>query len=268
MKFIFITLWFLGTLFTYTFAQPQAIPFQGAARNATGEILSNKDISLRLSILDSSATGPIVYSETHSTTTSLLGLFVVHVGQGNIVTGTFSQIDWGKANKYLSVELDTNNGTAFMPMGITQMLSVPYALYSNSSGTKIGFKATIIPDTLPAGVQNLLQIGDIEYNDSNGLDSSGFTAPQSGLYNFNISIFWSPFPSCTPVNVLLIKDSVVVERQRDYFCTGSIMNSRLSAQLYLLAGEKIKVGILHNQSFTQNSMAASYISTFSGFKIY
>lgn len=139
MKNLFSTLLLLITFTITSFAQPQAIPFQGAARNSLGNILSNRAISLRLSILDSSATGPVVYSETHSTTTSLLGLFTVNVGQGVLVSGTFDQIDWGNADKYLSVELDTNNGSAFVQMGITQMLSVPYALHSKTSGTKLDF---------------------------------------------------------------------------------------------------------------------------------
>ena len=87
MKNLFSTLLLLITFTITSFAQPQAIPFQGAARNSLGNILSNRAISLRLSILDSSATGPVVYSETHSTTTSLLGLFTVNVGQGVLVSG-------------------------------------------------------------------------------------------------------------------------------------------------------------------------------------
>ena len=158
MKNLFSTLLLLITFTITSFAQPQAIPFQGAARNSLGNILSNRAISLRLSILDSSATGPVVYSETHSTTTSLLGLFTVNVGQGVLVSGTFDQIDWGNADKYLSVELDTNNGSAFVQMGITQMLSVPYALHSKTSGTKIGFRANIIPVTVGVGSATPLQL--------------------------------------------------------------------------------------------------------------
>ena len=73
------------------------------------------------------------------------------------------------------------------------MLSVPYALHSKTSGTKIGFRANIIPVTVGVGSATPLQLGAIEYNDGNGADSSGFTAPEAGVYQFNVSIFWNPF---------------------------------------------------------------------------
>ncbi|MBL0033495.1 MAG: hypothetical protein IPP27_15475 [Bacteroidetes bacterium] len=267
MKKLFSTVLLLITFTITSFAQPQAIPFQGAARNSLGNILSNRAISLRLSILDSSATGPVVYSETHSTTTSLLGLFTVNVGQGVLVSGTFDQIDWGNADKYLSVELDTNNGSAFVQMGITQMLSVPYALHSKTSGTKIGFRANIIPVTVGVGSATPLQLGAIEYNDGNGADSSGFTAPEAGVYQFNVSIFWNPFSACTRVSTYLITGTVALDHQQDYFCDMAVLNSKFSDQLYLQAGQTVKVRIFHNQS-AGATIANGLPCIFSGYKVY
>jgi uncharacterized protein (TIGR02145 family) len=54
------------------------------------------------------------------------------VGQGTATTGTFSTINWGSGSYFLGIEL--NSGSGYVAMGTTQLLSVPYALYANSSG--------------------------------------------------------------------------------------------------------------------------------------
>ncbi|MCX8479669.1 MAG: hypothetical protein ORN56_07755 [Chitinophagales bacterium] len=132
-------------LFTHlAYAQvPQGIPYQAAARNASGQALVNTAVKVRFSILDSVATGTLVYKETHSTTTNTVGLFNVNVGMGTPVTGTFSSINWGKNAKFMQMELDiTGTGSNYVNMGTQQMLSVPYALYAGNgismNGNNIG----------------------------------------------------------------------------------------------------------------------------------
>jgi hypothetical protein len=128
-------------LFTHlAYAQvPQGIPYQAAARNASGQALVNTAVKVRFSILDSVATGTVVYKETHNTTTNSVGLFNVNVGMGTAVTGTFSAINWGKNAKFMQMELDiTGTGSSYVDMGTQQMLSVPYALYAgNAASAKV-----------------------------------------------------------------------------------------------------------------------------------
>ena len=113
---------------------PQGIPYQAVARNSSGAIMASTGVSIRFSIRDSVATGTILYRETFSVTTSAQGLFSVNIGQGTPVTGAFSGINWGTNSKFLQVELDPAGGSSYIDMGTTQMMSVPYALYSNQSG--------------------------------------------------------------------------------------------------------------------------------------
>jgi len=112
---------------------PQAIPYQGVARNSSGNIIAGQNISLRLSIHDVTPAGTVVYKESHSATTNTLGLFSVSIGQGTVVTGTLSGINWGTGAKYLQVELDPAGGVAYTDMGTTQLNSVPYALYAENA---------------------------------------------------------------------------------------------------------------------------------------
>ncbi|MEO5571614.1 MAG: collagen-like protein [Bacteroidia bacterium] len=112
---------------------PQAIPYQGVARNASGNIIAGQNISLRLSIHDVTPSGTVVYKETHSATTNTLGLFSVSIGQGTAITGTLAGVNWGTGAKYLQVEIDPAGGVAYIDMGTTQLNSVPYALYAETA---------------------------------------------------------------------------------------------------------------------------------------
>jgi hypothetical protein len=131
------------SLFTINFAlttsaqAPQGIPYQAIARNVSGVAIANTAVKVRFSIRDSIATGAIKYQETHNPTTSALGLFSVNVGMGTVVSGTFSGINWGKNAKFLQVELDPAGGSSYTDLGTTQMMSVPYALYSGTAGNLV-----------------------------------------------------------------------------------------------------------------------------------
>jgi hypothetical protein len=107
---------------------PQSIKYQGIARNSAGLALNSQVISVRISIRDNSAAGPIVYQENHNTTTSPYGLYNLNLGTGSVLSGTFSAINWGTNTKFIEQEVDF--GAGFVNMGASQFLSVPYALYA------------------------------------------------------------------------------------------------------------------------------------------
>ena len=115
---------------------PQAIPYQAVARNSSGVVLAFKTVGLRFTVFDTIAGARIVaYQETTPTTTNSLGLFIVNIGQGQPVQGSFSSINWGNYNMYIQIELDTTaSGTQYRTIGTQQLMSVPYALYANTAG--------------------------------------------------------------------------------------------------------------------------------------
>jgi uncharacterized protein (TIGR02145 family) len=118
---------------TITFAQaPQGFNYQATVRNSTGALIVNQNVNFKFNIMLNSATSLPVFSETHLAPTDDLGQVNLVIGQGTATTGTFSTINWGTGNYYLGIELNTGNG--YVAMGTTQLLSVPYALYANSSG--------------------------------------------------------------------------------------------------------------------------------------
>ena len=121
---------------------PHLINYQAVARNADGTVLPNHALDIRFTVHDGSELGAVVYQETDTATTNMFGLFTIMVGGGIVNSGGFDSIYWSAGNKYLQVELDTSGvGNAFTTMGNTELLSVPYALYANASGTNAALNA-------------------------------------------------------------------------------------------------------------------------------
>jgi hypothetical protein len=114
---------------------PQSFKYQAIARDNLGKVLSDRTVAFRISILQGSATGTEIYSETHSTTTNPYGLANLEIGKGLNKVGTIGNIEWGISSYYLKVEIDENGGIEFHQLGVTQLLSVPYALFAEKSGT-------------------------------------------------------------------------------------------------------------------------------------
>ena len=122
-----------------TFAQvPQGISYQAIALNSSGNPVVSSNVGVRLSVLDNSATGTVLYTETQTKTTNTQGLFNLVIGQGTPSTGTFSAINWGTNSKFLKVEMDVTSGTNYALVGTTQLLSVPYALHAESVSSIAG----------------------------------------------------------------------------------------------------------------------------------
>jgi hypothetical protein len=179
---------------------PQGIPYQAAARNSSGTILANQTIRVRFSIRDSIATGTIVYSETFLPTTTAQGLFSVNIGTGTATISVFSSINWGQNAKFMQVEMDPTGGTSYIDMGTQQMMSVPYALYSNNG--------------LPAGTY-----GDILFH-----NGSSWTKLPSGAIGQNLVITATGIPGWSTTtstgNVPSVSTSAVSNLTSSTFSSG------------------------------------------------
>jgi len=171
---------FAFLLFTFEFVNaqaPQATSYQAVIRNSSGNVLSSQLVKVRFSIHDSAANGTVIYQETQTPTTNVQGLINLFAGQGTAVTGTFANINWGNKSKFLQTEIDITGGSNYTDMGTTQLMSVPYALYSNVANT--ANTATTAANGLPTGTSN----GDILY--WNGTSWQKLTA---GTYGQSLTI--------------------------------------------------------------------------------
>lgn len=112
---------------------PQAVTLQSVLRDAAGRLVSNRNVSVLISLRRGSNTGTVVYSETHTPTTNQNGLYTVFFGRGTAVTGTFAGIDWTQGPYYATVEADPNGGSNYTLTVSHPIVSVPYALYAEQT---------------------------------------------------------------------------------------------------------------------------------------
>jgi len=136
---------------------PQAFSYQTIAFNASGAPISNGNIALKISILDNTATGNVLYTETHAKTTNSKGLVNLNIGQGTATTGNFGGINWGSNPKFVKVELDPQGGSNYTNVGVNQLMSVPYAQVSKTVVTGAG-QGIIL--TSPNGTAYTLNVSD------------------------------------------------------------------------------------------------------------
>jgi len=108
--------------------------FQGVARTANNVILASQAITIKLSILQGSATGTAEYTETRRVTTNAQGLFTAVIGDTGAIStlGNFATINWKLTPKFLKIEMDASAGTNFITMGTTQFQYVAYAQFAKS----------------------------------------------------------------------------------------------------------------------------------------
>lgn len=231
MKKIFILTAILISFLS--FAQvPQGISYQAIALNSSGNPVASSNVGIRLSVLDNSATGTALYTETQTKTTNAQGLFNLVIGQGTPTTGNFSAINWGTNSKFLKVEMDITGGTNYVLVGTTQLLSVPYALAADSLVTSPGEGITLVsPNGTPY---------QVTVNDSGQLSlptsGSSSTIPTS-LY------LYGTFNNFNAITSLLLGNFPNYSG-----CGGVCTISPLAGYKYLTSGTEIKFLSQNNSS--------------------
>lgn len=137
--FAYLVLFFL-IVPCFSIAQsPHQMSFQFIVRDGNGALISESPVGIRISLLQGSESGEAVYVETHNTTTNINGAGSLKVGLGNVVEGSFAHINWSQGPYFIQTETDPNGGSNYSVVGVSQVLSVPYALYAeNGYFYKIG----------------------------------------------------------------------------------------------------------------------------------
>jgi microcystin-dependent protein len=115
---------------------PQKMTYQASIRNTADKPIANKAVSVRVSILQGSADAEkAVYAETHNPTTDVNGLVTFEIGGGTVINGAVDSIDWAKGPYFVKTETDPDGGSNYTITGVSQLLSVPYALHAHAAET-------------------------------------------------------------------------------------------------------------------------------------
>jgi len=113
---------------------PQKMSYQAVIRNSSNALITSTSVGMRISILQGSASGLEVYKEIYNPNpqTNANGLVTIEIGTGIPVTGTFAAINWANGPFFIKTETDPLGGTTYNIVGTSELLSVPYALFSAS----------------------------------------------------------------------------------------------------------------------------------------
>lgn len=142
---------------------PQGISHQAIIRDAGNQLVTDSPIGIKVSIIQTTPDGTVVYSETNTPVSNINGLITFVIGQGTSVDD-FSEIDWASGPYFLKTEADPTGGINYTIEGISQVLSVPYALFAGKSGDQTWNK----------------NLNDIYYQ--NGNVGIGTGSPGAGLH--------------------------------------------------------------------------------------
>ena len=127
-----IVLMCVATLFAQA---PQGFTYQAVVRNSKGQLVSNTPVGVRISILQGSSTGALVYSDEYRPQTNANGLFSIIIGSG---MNSISIVDWTQGPYFLKSEVDPDGGNNYTITTVQQLLSVPYALHAQTAGSVAG----------------------------------------------------------------------------------------------------------------------------------
>jgi uncharacterized protein (TIGR02145 family) len=131
MKQLFTFLTLVSSLVVFCQA-PNAMSYQAVIRDVSNDLVSNQSVGMQISILQGSASGISVYTETQSPTTNANGLVSIAIGEGS-TNDDFSGIDWADGPYFVKTETDPNGASDYSITGTTQLLSVPYAMHAKTA---------------------------------------------------------------------------------------------------------------------------------------
>ncbi|PLX20468.1 MAG: hypothetical protein C0599_09020, partial [Salinivirgaceae bacterium] len=132
MKKLTLTLIAIVAMLAAIAQTPDAFNYQAAVRNADGEPIAEQEVAFEISILQGSADGTAVYTETHTITTTEQGVVNFAIGAGT-TSNDFTAIDWAAGPYFIQVAFDAAGGTDYVEMGTTQLVSVPFAKYAETT---------------------------------------------------------------------------------------------------------------------------------------
>ena len=187
---------------------PQRISYQAVVRNASGKLVQSSNVGIRITILQGSISGTAVYSETHNVLTNVNGLVSLEIG-GGTTTGNLSDINWANGPYFLKTETDPTGSTNYSITGVSQLLSVPFALYSQVAGN--GFSGDyndLINKPVTDGSETKVQAGTNIAVTGTGTNNDPYTIKSlnscsTGRITITTSQTWNVPPAVSKIKVEL-----------------------------------------------------------------
>jgi trimeric autotransporter adhesin len=134
-----ITKLFVFFLFTFFYSLNSnaqvvsGMTYQAVIRNSSNALIANTVVGVKISILETSPSGTIVYSEKQYPTTNANGLATFVIGTGTVILGDFFTINWTTGLHFIKTETDPTGGSTYTIINTSQLNTVPYAQFAENS---------------------------------------------------------------------------------------------------------------------------------------
>jgi hypothetical protein len=152
-RLLYIVVFFVMMPITYG-QSPRGFNFQAVARDGSGEIITGKDLTVKVRIHSGNENGPVEWEEIHQASPNAYGLFdLVVCGDNGLRSGggapDIESIDWASGPHFIRLLVDTGSGE--VDLGASALQSVPYALVSGSITGEGGTFEVQPMDAVPEG---------------------------------------------------------------------------------------------------------------------
>jgi len=104
--------------------------YQAVVNDASGQPFEGT-VGVKISILQSSEHGQVIYSERHTLETDARGFMSFRVGEGDeVYKGDFGEIDWANGPSFIQTDIAIGGGYLYTISTTTELVSVPVSLYA------------------------------------------------------------------------------------------------------------------------------------------
>ena len=128
---ILLTLFFFGATYSQV---TDSFTYQVVVRDSGDLLITDTAVGLQISILAGTDSGPAVYIEQHTPITNGNGLATIQIGDGTIISGNYSTINWAQSSYFIKSDLDPDGGNNYTISTIEEITSVPFASFSKVAG--------------------------------------------------------------------------------------------------------------------------------------
>lgn len=157
MKKLFLSLVAAMIAATSIYAQNSGLGFnyQAVVRNVSGVLLTNTDVTLRISLYPGQTAASPTWVETHNVQTDYSGSFGITVGKGtrqsNSVAANYKDINFAAVYYWLKIEI--LEGSTYREVTFSQLPSSPYSEVAHNASSFAGMIAPFAgpTDKIPAG---------------------------------------------------------------------------------------------------------------------
>jgi hypothetical protein len=176
-----------------SFAQaPEKMSYQVVIRDANNALVTSQQIGMQITILQ---VNTAVYEEIHTPTSNTNGLVSLEIGTGTVISGSFTAIDWSIDTYFIKTETDPIGGTNYTITGTSQLLSVPYALYAETSNdtpavalntAKVSYTEAAVSANIAVSANTAKTVISSEQSDAIVANTAkiGYTQPTYFVNNF------------------------------------------------------------------------------------